>query len=167
MCQRKKYSLSIASHPEPRKTKRRQNLQSLSNAPRNIDGDVTSTTNMAASSPTSKQTLATPLHHFPDARFWPTNSSVDASAFELSRWRGGRYRVVGPSIVARVRFGSQGGHCDPSQKVDAGGTPASQLRAEHGSFLHPCGGGFCEVLPPFAGPTRSKPHPRILGSPVS
>ncbi len=81
MCQRKKYSLSIASHPEPRKTKRRQNQQSLSNAPRNIDGDVTSTTNMAASSPTSKQTLATPLHHFPDARFWPTNSSVDASAF--------------------------------------------------------------------------------------
>jgi hypothetical protein len=81
MCQRKEYSLSIASHPEPRKTKRRQNLQSLSIAPRNIDGDVTSTTNMAASSPTSKQTLATPLHHFPDARFWPTNSSVDASAF--------------------------------------------------------------------------------------
>jgi hypothetical protein len=42
------------------------------------------------------------------------------SAFELSRWRGGRYRVVGPSIVVRVKFGSQGGHCDPSQKADAG-----------------------------------------------
>ena len=46
--------------------------------------------------------------------------SITTSAFEPSRWRGGRYRVVGPSIVARVRFGSQGGHCDPSQKADAG-----------------------------------------------
>ncbi|MGA3200528.1 MAG: hypothetical protein ABSD89_14160, partial [Halobacteriota archaeon] len=33
------------------------------------------------------------------------DSSVATSAFELSRWRGGRYRVGGPSMVARVRFG--------------------------------------------------------------
>src|ERR1700732_5319779 len=44
---------------------------------------------------------------------------------------GGRYRVVGPSIVARVRFGSQVGYSDPSQEADAGGTPASQLFSEH------------------------------------
>ena len=25
------------------------------------------------------------------------------SAFELSRWRGGRYRVIGPRIVDRVK----------------------------------------------------------------
>ena len=49
-----------------------------------------------------------------------TTPFVDTSAFELSRWRGGRYRVVGPSIVARVRFGSQGGYCDPSKEADAG-----------------------------------------------
>ena len=45
---------------------------------------------------------------------------VNTSVFELSRWRGGRYRVVGRSIVARVRFGSQGGYCDPSKEADAG-----------------------------------------------
>jgi hypothetical protein len=49
-----------------------------------------------------------------------TASFLDRRAFELSRWRGGRYCVVGPSIVARVRFGSQGGYCDPSQEADAG-----------------------------------------------
>ena len=49
-----------------------------------------------------------------------TTPLVDTSPFELSRWRGGRYRVVGPSILAGVRFGSQGGYCDPSQEADAG-----------------------------------------------
>ena len=52
---------------------------------------------------------------------WPTTWELAAtSAFELSRWRGGRYRVVGLSIFAGVRVGSQGGHCDPSQEADAG-----------------------------------------------
>ena len=46
-------------------------------------------------------------------------ASMNTSAFELSRWRGGRYRVVVLSIVG-IRFGSQGGYCDPSQKADAG-----------------------------------------------
>jgi hypothetical protein len=47
-------------------------------------------------------------------------AQLTISPFELSRWRGGRYRMVGPSIVAGVRFGSQGGYCDPSQEADAG-----------------------------------------------
>src|SRR6266446_7143072 len=47
-----------------------------------------------------------------------TSKLLSMPSTQLSRWRGGRYRVVGPSIVTRVRFGSQGGHCDPSQKAD-------------------------------------------------
>ena len=52
-------------------------------------------------------------------RLFASNRLITARAFELSRWRGGRYRVVGPSIVARVRFGSPGGYGDPSQEADA------------------------------------------------
>src|ERR1700690_2782312 len=48
-----------------------------------------------------------PFHRGSNARdrdYLSIGNLVTASAFELSRWRGGRYRVVGPSIVAGVRF---------------------------------------------------------------
>src|SRR3954453_2341966 len=56
-------------------------------------------------------------------------ATVNRSAFERSRWRGGRYAWARSS--SRVRCGSQGGTCDPSQNDDAGRTPASELRAEY------------------------------------
>jgi len=75
--------------------------------------------------------------------------------------------VVATSIVARVRFGSQGGNCDPSQKADAGRASASQLRSEHGPCLYPRHRGFREVLPPFARWPRPRTYSRVPGSPVS
>src|SRR5215469_3001857 len=43
-----------------------------------------------------------------------------ARAADASREVEGRWL-----LVAEISFGSQGGPCDPSQKNDAGGTPAS------------------------------------------
>ena len=46
---------------------------------------------------------------------------VNTSAFELSRWRGGRCCMgASPSLSSGVRYESQGGYCDPSSADDAG-----------------------------------------------
>ena len=75
--------------------------------------------------------------------------------------------MVVASIVAGVSFGSQGDHCDSSSEADAGRAPASQLRSKQRSCLYPCGGGFREVLPPFARSPRPRTYSRVPGSPVS
>src|SRR5215475_3359492 len=54
----------------------------------------------------------------------------------LSRWRGGRYRVVSREISGAadvVWVTEKGDSCDPFTQDDAGGTPAPQLFGDHNS----------------------------------
>src|SRR5262252_3369477 len=56
----------------------------------------------------------------------------------LSRWRGGRYRVVSREISGAadvVWVTEKGDSCDPFTQDDAGGTPAPQLLCDHDAQL--------------------------------
>src|ERR1035438_552746 len=67
----------------------------------------------------------------------------------LSRWRGGRYRVVnqessGTADIVWV-IGKEDS-CDPFTQDDAGGTPASQLLCHHHAQLPAGGKRFCQAF---------------------
>jgi hypothetical protein len=76
-----------------------------------------------------------------------TDTWVNRSAFELSRWRDGRCRMGFLMDCWPCKARVTGGYRDPSSAADAGRTPASQLLSEHCVFLYLRGRGFCEVLP--------------------
>src|SRR6266545_757965 len=67
----------------------------------------------------------------------------------LSRWRGGRYRVVNQESSGTadiVWVIGKGDSCDPFTQDDAGGTPASQLLCHHRAQLPAGGKRFCQAF---------------------
>src|ERR1700682_1315426 len=78
----------------------------------------------------------------PERVFAPAASLLPVGRQGLSRWRGGRYRVVSQESSGTadiVWVIGKGDSCDPFTQDDAGGAPASQLLCHHHAQL-PAGG---------------------------
>src|SRR5262249_44831084 len=69
--------------------------------------------------------------------------------------------------IGRVACGSQGGACDPSQTSDAGGTPAAQLRQEHGLLLPQGRRAIRQTFPSTARPAQSHSSTGVPGVPAA
>lgn len=87
------------------------------------------------------------------------------SDLERSRPRGGRYAWPGSARRVGLEYCRViGGPVTRLRKNDAGETPASQLRSEYNSHVHPHRRGFRTVLQASAGRVGPGAHPRVSGT---
>src|SRR5215472_10445699 len=94
----------------------------------------------------------------PGTSFGRSRPAADASREVTQRWL-----LDGVDISVGHRRCSR----DPSQKKDAGRTPASYLRTKYHTSLHPHSRRFCSTLQLFPGSLRPATRSRISGGVVS